>query len=77
MKQCPICKSLAFDDATTCYGCLHEFSEEDAFAPGPLPESAAQPAYDDGPPSFLIRIRPQREGSGLVSWTCTVDLVPA
>ena len=28
MKQCPICNSMAFDDATTCFGCLHPFLPE-------------------------------------------------
>ncbi len=25
MKVCPVCKSLSFDDAEVCYGCLHRF----------------------------------------------------
>ena len=25
MKKCPICNSLAFDDAAMCFGCLHPF----------------------------------------------------
>ncbi len=25
MKECPICKAVAFDDAQVCYGCLHRF----------------------------------------------------
>lgn len=72
MKQCPICHSLAFDDATTCYGCLHEFASDES-APAPIRE----PAGCEAPPSFLIQIKPERERSGLTSWTCTVDLVPA
>lgn len=28
MKECPICKAIAFDDARICYGCLHRFEEE-------------------------------------------------
>lgn len=27
MKTCPICNAIAFDDATTCYGCLYRFPE--------------------------------------------------
>lgn len=26
MKECPICKAKAFDDAVICYGCLHSFN---------------------------------------------------
>ena len=72
MKQCPICQSWAFDDAGTCYGCLHKFTGEE-----PLPAPAREGASGDVPPAFLIKIRPEREGSGLVSWTCAVELVPA
>lgn len=25
MKECPVCKAIAFDDAQVCYGCLHRF----------------------------------------------------
>lgn len=28
MKKCPICGSIAFDDARVCYGCLHRFDKE-------------------------------------------------
>ena len=77
MKQCPICQSKAFDDATTCYGCLHEFTDDD-FVPAAASAlgQAAATANDDSP-SFVIKIKPERERSGLTSWTCTVDLMPA
>lgn len=29
MKVCPTCKSRCFDDMDTCYGCMHQFSEND------------------------------------------------
>ena len=74
MKTCPICRSVAFDDAVTCFGCLHRFSEEDE---GTASRVAVPGVVTDGPPSFLIRIKPERERSGLTSWTCSVDLVPA
>ena len=76
MKQCPICKSMAFDDAVTCFGCLHEFKPEDETA---IAESvsAASGATEGAPPAFLIQIKPERELSGQTSWTCKVDLVPA
>jgi len=90
MKQCPICQSLAFDDAATCYGCLHDFAGDEPESPS-IPaqttafESASAEASvsdqvavapDGIPPSFVIKIRPERERSGFTSWTCTVDLVP-
>ena len=28
MKVCPVCRAVAFDDATVCYGCLHDFARE-------------------------------------------------
>lgn len=76
MKQCPICQAIAFDDAATCFGCLHEFNldvEQEAAGCTEVPETESH--TEVGPPSFLIRIRPEREGSGQVSWTCTVDLI--
>ena len=78
MKQCPICHARTFDDAVTCYGCLHEFTEADnAAATGPEGHSAPAIVLDGAPPAFVIQIRPERERSGLTSWTCTVDLLPA
>ena len=29
MKVCPTCKSRCFDDMDTCYGCMHQFTEDD------------------------------------------------
>lgn len=91
MKQCPICQSLAFDDAPTCYGCLHDFTGDELESPSIPAQTTAfesvsteasasdQAAVASGgaPPSFVIKIKPERERSGLTSWTCTVDLVPA
>lgn len=31
MKLCPVCQARAFDDAETCYGCLHRFGEARSF----------------------------------------------
>lgn len=73
MKQCPICQSIAFDDAEICFGCLHDFSGDEAVVSAPSPATI----IDDAPPAFVIQIKPERERSGLTSWTCTVDLVPA
>ena len=68
MKQCPICQSWAFDDSETCYGCLHRFTAKDAEI-----TMAAQP---EEPPGFVITIKPEHNGSGVMSWKCSVDLVP-
>ena len=75
MKQCPICQSVAFDDAATCYGCLHEFDLVDG--DHPAAEGFGHTTMPvEVPPAFVIKIKPERNGSGQVSWTCTVDLVP-
>ena len=80
MKRCPICQSLAFDDAAKCFGCLHEFTEKDGLEEGrsmmPPPAGAPFLVESATPPAFLIRIRPEHESSGLTSWTCSVDLLP-
>lgn len=81
MKTCPICQSVAFDDAVTCYGCLHEFAEGEGFDAGlaghaePAPASACAIADGGRLPSFVIQIKPERERSGQMSWTCAVDVV--
>ena len=100
MKQCPICQALAFDDAETCFGCMHDFNADFAVAKhGLIPpadfavegesfrelsalDPNAQKAVKaapslEAPPAFVIRIKPERERSGLTSWTCSVDLMPA
>lgn len=30
MRECPVCKAIAFDDAEICYGCLYRFEEHGA-----------------------------------------------
>ena len=78
VKQCPICQAVAFDDAKTCFGCLHDFTANDAPAVKSKPEPDLNPEpAPEAPPAFVIQIKPERERSGLTSWTCTVDLVPA
>ena len=32
MKECPICGSRCFDDMDRCYGCLHDFTRDEAGA---------------------------------------------
>ena len=31
MKVCPVCKSRCFDDMDKCYGCLHDFTQEETY----------------------------------------------
>lgn len=41
MIQCPICKSLCFDDMDVCYGCMHRFgadSSVEGFMASGLPD---------------------------------------
>lgn len=39
MKTCPVCKTQLFDDAGTCFGCMHRFPKEpQAMTLGKLPE---------------------------------------
>ena len=48
MKTCPICHAKAFDDAETCYGCLHRFGESAAVGDAPCAVSGdAAPAPCD------------------------------
>lgn len=49
MKQCPICQSIAFDDAAVCYGCLHEFNDDDEGEP--TVSSEAMPEKDGDEPA--------------------------
>lgn len=76
MKQCPICHSLAFDDAATCFGCLHEFGPDEQTQPIAKPRKE-EPLPFEAPPAFVIQIKPERERSGHTTWTCEVNLVPA
>lgn len=41
MKTCPVCGARAFDDAETCFGCLHRFgdSTDEAYLPDWYPTS--------------------------------------
>ena len=34
MKTCPICHAVAFDDASTCFGCMHRFEQEGSAGEG-------------------------------------------
>lgn len=80
MKTCPVCNSIAFDDATMCFGCLHEFGKD--LEPAPPGFSQADPGRllflpaAPQPPEFLIRLTPAQDPSGAISWACSVDLAP-
>lgn len=49
MKTCPICGARAFDDAETCFGCLHRFGDsvDEAYLPDWYPASKTQPIAKD------------------------------
>lgn len=82
MKTCPICGAVAFDDAGTCFGCLHRFEAGGGDVPAPAPASSEvrdEPkAHIPGCalPSFLITIAPP-DGGAKKDWTCSVQLVSA
>ena len=62
MKTCPVCQSVAFDDAELCYGCMHRFGEVEI-----TPES-------NMPPVFSIRFTPELEKTGGMKWNCAVEV---
>ena len=85
MKTCPVCRAVAFDDARTCFGCMHHFDDADQ---GGESEStvertcahdrepnAREVATHAVPPAFLVKMVPVLEETGAVSWTCSVDFV--
>lgn len=43
MKRCPICKSLASDEAATCFGCLYSFEKMSVYADTDAPFCTAHP----------------------------------
>lgn len=89
MKVCPVCQARAFDDAASCYGCLHRFTEDDhdvcekvdwSEATAPLPAVAVSEAeggrsgdLPGPPPGFCIRLTPTVESTGAVTWQCAVE----
>lgn len=62
MKTCPVCQAVAFDDAETCFGCMHRFEEDDA-----VPKI-------NTPPVFSIRFTPELGKAGSVKWNCAVEM---
>lgn len=65
MKTCPVCQAVAFDDASTCFGCMYEFNGEEPMRP-------TTPAGT--PPEFCIRFTPLPDQSGSYSWKCAVEV---
>ena len=76
MKDCPVCGAAAFDDARTCFGCLHRFESENTNAAGmPLEsdERASLGAHARSVPEFLIRFTPATDTTGALVWNCAVE----
>ncbi len=67
MKKCPICGAIAFDDARTCFGCLHEFRSDDGCESAPAPLNG-----EGGAQAFLVKFVPV-EKAGLTTWSCEVS----
>lgn len=51
MVQCPVCKSLCFDDMDVCYGCMHRFGADpgaEGFMASGLPDFEPEEPEEDG-----------------------------
>lgn len=76
MKDCPVCGAAAFDDALTCFGCLHRF-ESEATDPAGMPvekeERCSYGAHARSVPEFLIRFTPGTDTTGALVWSCAVE----
>ena len=88
MKTCPVCHAVAFDDATTCFGCMHRFDPDPYDSEPLIPSSRDSPFVGhalegdcdfgsltvtvDEPLAFLVSIIPARMGE-MVAWTCSVE----
>ena len=47
MKECPVCGARCFDDMEVCYGCLHDFSREDASPIGQVVPSSCDQEIEE------------------------------
>lgn len=51
MIQCPVCKSMCFDDMEICYGCMHRFDDplalSDGYTASGLPEFEVEEPVED------------------------------
>ena len=64
MKRCPVCLSVAFDDAATCFGCMHRFADDEG-------ESREKDKGFDLP-QFLVTMTPVWE-QGQLEWSVEVE----
>lgn len=76
MKTCPICGSVAFDDARICYGCLYDFSKVEDNEQS-HDETACAASTVASSVSFVITLTPEGRDRDSVSWKCEIDAVPA
>ena len=67
MKTCPICNSIAFDDAKTCFGCLHPFGEGEV-----EPALENENRADGEPARFVVSFVPTTK-AGRTVWSCSVE----
>ena len=68
MKACPVCNSLAFDDAKTCFGCLHPFGDEDVAEVVQENKNRA----GENLTRFVVSFTPMVE-DGQTVWNCSVE----
>lgn len=81
MKTCPICQSIAFDDALTCYGCLYDFSKDVAGEANHI-EQRHDEAVDTANVmassiSFMVTLTPEGRDLDNLLWRCEVGPVSA
>ena len=75
-KACPVCGAVAFEDASTCFGCMHSFEGGEVDAAGmPVEKKEALHASKcvQGAPEFLITFTPVVDASGALTWRCAVE----
>lgn len=68
MKTCPVCNSLAFDDAKTCFGCLHPFGDDDVAEVVQENKNRA----GENLTRFVVSFTPVVE-DGQTAWSCSVE----
>ena len=82
MKVCPVCQAAAFDDAQICYGCLHDYREDETRSTTSQQEEPQQSSTEHhivsaslkAIPEFLVHFTPSVEESGSITWSCAVEL---
>ena len=75
MKICPVCGARAFDDAKTCFGCLHPFTD------GQMVHKIGEQAVQVGKhavrrlelPTLVISVDAVREEGGGLEWRYSID----